>query len=51
VQQVYSLGETSSDLVLFIAASLEQQSEHPLAKAQAQGMELGTPEILRLSLD
>lgn len=33
VQKVYGLGETSSRQVLMIAASLEQQSEHPLAKA------------------
>lgn len=49
VQQVYSLGEISSDMMLLIAASLEQQSEHPLAKAivtkaKEQGMDLGTPE-------
>jgi Cd2+/Zn2+-exporting ATPase len=48
VQQFYSLGEMSSGMVLLIAASLEQQSEHPLAKAivtlaQKQGIELETP--------
>lgn len=49
VQEVYTLGEMSADAVLLIAASLEQQSEHPLAKAivaqaKAKGMELETPE-------
>jgi Cd2+/Zn2+-exporting ATPase len=49
IQQVYELGEMKASTVLLIAASLEQQSEHPLAKAivtaaQAKGMELETPE-------
>jgi len=49
VQEVYTLGEMSADTVLLIAASLEQQSEHPLAKAivaqaKAKGMELEEPE-------
>ncbi|WP_413175837.1 heavy metal translocating P-type ATPase [Anabaena azotica] len=48
VQQVYDLGKVSADMVLEIAASLEQQSEHPLAKAivakaQDLGLELVTP--------
>ncbi|MBW4685504.1 MAG: cadmium-translocating P-type ATPase [Komarekiella atlantica HA4396-MV6] len=47
VQQVYDLG-LSADMVLMIAASLEQKSEHPLAKAivaeaQELGLELETP--------
>lgn len=33
VQKIYNLGEESTNFVLLIAASLEQQSEHPLAKA------------------
>ncbi|TAH16467.1 MAG: cadmium-translocating P-type ATPase, partial [Oscillatoriales cyanobacterium] len=33
VQKVYDLGELSASTVLLIAASLEQKSEHPLAKA------------------
>jgi len=49
VQKVYSFAGVSTDLVLLIAASLEQQSEHPLAKAIAsaakeQKIELQTPE-------
>ncbi|MBE9003833.1 cadmium-translocating P-type ATPase [Fortiea sp. LEGE XX443] len=49
VQEVYTLGEMSADTVLLIAASLEQQSEHPLAKAivaqaKAKEMELESPE-------
>ena len=49
VQQVYDLGEMGENTVLLLAASLEQQSEHPLAKAivteaKTRGMELETPE-------
>ncbi len=49
VQQIYDLGKMSPDMVLLIAASLEQQSEHPLAKAiiteaKQQGTELSEPE-------
>lgn len=49
VQNVHSLDSLSKKMVLLIAASLEQQSEHPLAKAivaqaQAQGLPLETPE-------
>ncbi len=49
VQNVYDLGEISSTQVLMIAACLEQQSEHPFAKAmvdyaKAQGLELQAPE-------
>lgn len=48
VQKVYGLGETSSRQVLMIAASLEQHSEHPLAKAvvaeaKNNGIDLQTP--------
>ncbi|MEW6499377.1 MAG: cation-translocating P-type ATPase, partial [Cyanobacteriota bacterium] len=48
VQEVYDLGKVISSEVLMIAASLEQQSEHPLAqaivtKALAQGLELQPP--------
>lgn len=49
VQQLYNLGSMSDRMMLMIAASLEQQSEHPLAKAivseaTAQGLELEPPE-------
>src|SRR5919202_986695 len=49
VQKVYDFGEISSTQVLMIAACLEQQSEHPFARAivthaQAQGIELHAPE-------
>lgn len=49
VQQVYELGGIKANTVLLIAASLEQQSEHPLAKtivaeAKARGLDLETPE-------
>ncbi|MEW6496802.1 MAG: heavy metal translocating P-type ATPase [Cyanobacteriota bacterium] len=49
VQNVYGLGDTSSKQVIAIAASLEQQSEHPLAKAivaeaKDNGIHLQTPE-------
>jgi Zn2+/Cd2+-exporting ATPase len=48
VQKIYDLGNGSENMVLQIAASLEQQSEHPLskaivAKAHEQGIELETP--------
>lgn len=48
VQQVDELGEVSATQILLIAASLEQQSEHPLAKAivgkaKEQGIELENP--------
>ncbi len=49
VQQVHSLGTLSNDMILMIAASLEQRSEHPIAEAivaeaTAQGLDLATPE-------
>jgi len=49
VQQIHSLGGMGKDMVLMIAASLEQRSEHPIAQAivaeaEAQGIELSTPE-------
>ncbi|MEH1912931.1 heavy metal translocating P-type ATPase, partial [Nostoc sp.] len=48
VQKVYDLGTVSANMVLQIAATLEQRSEHPLSKAivtkaHEQGMELETP--------
>ncbi|MEI2578067.1 heavy metal translocating P-type ATPase [Scytonema sp. PRP1] len=48
VQEVYDLGKVSTNVVLRIAASLEQFSEHPLAKAivanaRLEGIELETP--------
>lgn len=48
VQKIYGFGGTSSGQVLLIAGSLEQQSEHPLAKAivteaKSNGIELQTP--------
>jgi Cd2+/Zn2+-exporting ATPase len=49
VQKVHHLGSMSDSMVLLIAASLEQQSEHPLAKAivaeaTAQGLGLEAPQ-------
>ena len=49
VQKVYAVGQTSAKLVFQIAASLEQQSEHPLAKAivaeaKSNSIESQTPE-------
>lgn len=49
VQKIYDLGELSASSILLIAASLEQKSEHPLAKAiiakaKEAGIELETPE-------
>jgi Zn2+/Cd2+-exporting ATPase len=49
VQKVYSLGDVSVNQILLIAASLEQQSEHPFAKAivthtTEQAIELAAPE-------
>lgn len=49
VQKVHHLGSMSANMVLLIAASLEQQSEHPLAKAivaeaMARGLDLEAPE-------
>ena len=49
VQKVYSLSEMSEGMVLSIAASLGQQSEHPLAKAivteaKSNQIELQAPE-------
>ncbi|BAZ20975.1 cation-transporting ATPase [Kalymmatonema gypsitolerans NIES-4073] len=48
VLDVYDLGEVSANQVLLIAASLEQRSEHPLAKAVVAkahelGLQLETP--------
>ncbi|MBW4629975.1 MAG: cadmium-translocating P-type ATPase [Brasilonema octagenarum HA4186-MV1] len=48
VQEVYDLGNVSTNVVLQIAASLEQLSEHPLAKAivanaRLEGIDLETP--------
>lgn len=49
VQQVHTLGVISEAMILRIAASLEQRSEHPIAraivaKAEAQGIDLTAPE-------
>lgn len=49
VQQVHGLGVMDKDEILMIAASLEQRSEHPIARAmvaeaEARGIELATPE-------
>lgn len=48
VQKVYNFGEISSNQIFQIAASLEQQSEHPLGKAivssaKNKGIDLQTP--------
>jgi Cd2+/Zn2+-exporting ATPase len=48
VQKIYGLDQTSERQVFLIAASLEQQSEHPLAKAivaeaKDNGFQLQTP--------
>ena len=49
VQNVYALENASTHQILLIAASLEQQSEHPLARAivtqaNEKAIELATPE-------
>ncbi|MCC5617407.1 cadmium-translocating P-type ATPase [Nostoc sp. CHAB 5836] len=49
VLQVKELGEVSATQILLIAAALEQQSEHPLAraivaKAREEGIELESPQ-------
>ncbi|WP_249213960.1 cation-translocating P-type ATPase [Synechocystis sp. PCC 7338] len=48
VQRVHNLGTLADDLVLMVAASLEQRSEHPIAQAiaaeaVARGIELSVP--------
>jgi Cd2+/Zn2+-exporting ATPase len=49
VRQVHNLGTMSDAMILLIAASLEQRSEHPIAQAvvaeaEAQGVALSAPE-------
>ncbi|RUT01505.1 putative cadmium-transporting ATPase [Dulcicalothrix desertica PCC 7102] len=49
VQGIYNTDKISAEMVLLIAASLEVQSEHPLAKAivaeaKNRGMDLATPD-------
>ncbi|BAZ18222.1 cation-transporting ATPase (plasmid) [Calothrix sp. NIES-4071] len=49
VQGIYKTDKISAEMVLLIAASLEVQSEHPLAKAivteaKNKGMDLATPD-------
>lgn len=49
VQKIYNTDKISAEMVLLIAASLEVQSEHPLAKAivteaKTQGMDLVAPD-------
>ncbi|OKH50272.1 copper-translocating P-type ATPase [Calothrix sp. HK-06] len=49
VQGIYNTEKISAEMVLLIAASLEVQSEHPLAKAivteaKNRGMDLATPD-------
>ncbi|MBD2604019.1 cadmium-translocating P-type ATPase [Scytonema hofmannii FACHB-248] len=48
VQKVYDFGKVNADMVFQVAASLEQQSEHPLGKAivqaaKSKSIELQTP--------
>jgi Cd2+/Zn2+-exporting ATPase len=52
VQQVHPLAGKSDAMILTIAASLEQRSEHPIAQAivaaaEARGLELSTPDTFQ----